>query len=84
MSPLLEKLSGAVTEAVSEIWKERIEYEPTQVALHFDSLTRKNPIAAFSIQRRVDSPFDQNKYFSEAPLPTETHLHSLRRLSPTF
>jgi len=46
---------------------------------HPYSTIRKEPIAGFTIQRRVDTPFGENKYFSEAPLPTEIHLDLLQQ-----
>jgi hypothetical protein len=37
----------------------------------------KHGRAPFSIHRRLDVPFSDDKYFSEAPLETETHLEIL-------
>jgi hypothetical protein len=37
------------------------------------------PIAAFTIQRRGQTPFEENKYFSEAPLPTDIHINLLEQ-----
>jgi hypothetical protein len=42
-------------------------------------LERKYGIASFSITRRAEARFSENKYFSEAPLPTDLHLKLLEQ-----
>ena len=78
LSSPVAKLSERVSGSVEEVLREKIHYEPTGLWIGIDQLTRKLSPAAFSIQRRVDVPFSENKYFSEAPLPTEVHLTLLR------
>jgi hypothetical protein len=73
----LQKLSLGTTNALAEAIGERLDYEPTVITLTHDQLARKYGLAGFTIQRRVDAPFSDNKYFSEAPLPTQTHIHLL-------
>jgi hypothetical protein len=71
-------LAHRVSEEVSTVWNEPITYEPTIITAGHDPTTRKNLIAPFTIQRRAnDLPFSQNKYFSEAPLPTQVHWRLL-------
>ena len=73
----LVRLAQKTGEALAETWREGIEYKPLFTAAGHDPLTRKNPIAAFTIQRRAETPFAENKYFSEAPLPTDLHIKFL-------
>ena len=73
----LRKLSLGTTNALAEAIGERLDYEPTVITLTHDQLARKYGLAGLTIQRRVDAPFSDNKYFSEAPLPTQTHIHLL-------
>ena len=73
------KLAGRASEAVSEVWQEPIQYEPMILHIGHDPLTRKYGIANFTIQRRAESRFSENKYFSEAPLPTDVHLKLLEQ-----
>jgi hypothetical protein len=40
-------------------------------------MARKNGIASLIIEHRVNTPFEENKYFSEAPLPTKLHIKFL-------
>lgn len=78
LSPALQKLADRVTAEVSKILGEKIEYQTTSLAVQHDPLARKNPIAGFTIQPRVDTPFTERKYFSEAGLPTDLHLAILK------
>jgi hypothetical protein len=74
----LENLARKTEQAVSELWKEGdIKYYPLMTGVGIDPLTRKNPIAAFTLQRRGETPFNENKYFSESPLPTDLHIKFL-------
>ncbi len=73
------KLGLSVGAEVSKIWNETIKFEPAHLTASYDPLTRKNPMAAFSIAYRAEHPFSENKYYSEAPLPTETHIKILEQ-----
>ena len=74
ISPELASLAEKTSKAISEIWQEPITYEPMHLVVGHDPLSRKFGIAPFSISRRAEAEFPENKYFSEAPLPTDTHL----------
>lgn len=74
--PIMALAAKTGTE-LSEIWLEPVEYYPTTIAVGHDPTARKNAIAPFSITRRVEARFSENKYFSEAPLPTDVHLKFL-------
>ena len=71
--PLLA-LASKTSAAVSEIWQDPVKYYPANLAIGHDPLARKNGIAAFTITYRAETKFSENKYFSEAPLPTDMHL----------
>jgi hypothetical protein len=75
----ISKLANKVSNAVSETWQEAVDYEPMFLAIGHDPLVRRNGIAAFTIQRRADCNFSENKYFSEAPLSTDMHLDVLQQ-----
>lgn len=70
----LQRLADRVTENVAEVTGESLKYELTSFILNYDQLTRKHPLGYFSIQRRENTPFSENKYFSDAPLPTDVHM----------
>ena len=78
-TPPLDKLAERTSGALSEILGESIVYQPMTQTVGHDPLTRKHGRAAFTIQRRLEVPFADNKYFSEAPLPTDLHLELLEQ-----
>jgi hypothetical protein len=77
VSPLMDLIAQRMSASLTEIWQEPVHYEPLDLKVGHDPLTRKWGIAPFQITRRAESPFSANKYFSEAPLPTEQHISLL-------
>lgn len=75
----LGKLGQRVGVELSKIWGDTIRYVPAHMTASYDPLTRKNPMAAFTIAKRSEHPFSENKYYSEAPLPTEIHIEILKQ-----
>lgn len=73
------KLAAAVAKGVVDVTGEHLKYDLTFLTIDYDQLTRKHPLGRFSIQRRDNTPFSENKYFSEAPLPTDLHIQLLER-----
>ncbi|MGD0793753.1 MAG: hypothetical protein ABR920_18470 [Terriglobales bacterium] len=78
-APAFSNLSESINKTLKTLMGEDLRYEATAVHFNFDLLTRKNPIGSFSIQRRENMPFSDNKYFSEAPLPTGVHIELLEQ-----
>jgi len=72
-----QKLADKVTKAVTETMGENLDYELANASIDYDQLTRKHPLGRFSIQRRDNTPFSENKYYSDAPLPTDVHIRLL-------
>ncbi|MGA8107787.1 MAG: hypothetical protein WB974_00025 [Acidobacteriaceae bacterium] len=77
VSPSVRGLANRCSEEVSKIWQEPVKYEPLTVRVGHDPTARKNGIAPFMIEHRGESRFSENKYYSEAPLPTDTHWRLL-------
>ena len=71
--PLIN-LATKTSEALSEIWQEPVQYYPANLAVGHDPMARKYGIAPFTITHRAEARFPENKYFSEAPLPTDMHI----------
>ncbi len=78
-NPALSNLGDAVGKHVSEILGEPLVFSPIRSTVDFERHLRPLAMAAFDIQRRADTPFSENKYFSEAPLPTDVHFELLQR-----
>lgn len=75
----LTSLAERVSKEVSEVWQEPIHYETSSINIGHDPLARKYGIASFTITRRAEARLADNKYFSEAPLPTGVHLKLLEQ-----
>lgn len=73
----VEGLCQKTSAALSHIWGEPVPYEPLNISVGHDPTSRKYGIAPFAISRRAETPFSENKYFSEAPLPTKLHIQIL-------
>ncbi|HEX5234247.1 MAG TPA: hypothetical protein VFW25_02845 [Silvibacterium sp.] len=74
-----ERLSAEISKHLTDIWKEPITYEPIILRVGHDPTARKYNIAPFTIERRGGVSFKEEKYFSEAPLPTKLHLELLEQ-----
>jgi hypothetical protein len=79
LPPAMVNIAARVSRELSDIWQEPVKYEPLNFNLGHDPTARKNPIAPFSIARRSEARFSENKYFSEAPLPTDKHWEILEQ-----
>jgi hypothetical protein len=73
----LQKLAAKTSTVTEEIF-EGLKYVPSQVWIGHDPTVRKNSIASFYITHRINTPFSENIFFSEAPLPTHLHIQLLR------
>lgn len=73
------KLAASVAKGVADIMGENLKYDLAILSVDYDQLTRKHPLGRFSIQRRDNTPFSENKYFSDAPLPTDIHIQLLEQ-----
>jgi len=76
-NPILDRIAERTTEALTEIWQEPVSYVPLELKVGHDPLLRKWQLAPFQIARRAETEFSANKYFSEAPLPTDLHISLL-------
>jgi hypothetical protein len=75
--PPLVDLAAKTSAAITEIWQDPVLYYPANLAVAHDPLSRKNGVAPFTITYRAEHKFSENKYFSEAPLPTDMHIRFL-------
>lgn len=78
LSPILGNVSEAVSSKLSEKMGQRLTYEPTAILFNLDQAVSKLMPGAFSIERRIEVPFSDNKYFSNAPLETRDHIELLK------
>jgi hypothetical protein len=78
-SSAVGKLAAAVAKSVADVTGDNLRYDLAILGVDYDQLTRKHPLGRFSIQRRDNTPFSENKYFSDAPLPTDIHIRLLEQ-----
>jgi hypothetical protein len=69
-----DRLSSSVADSLGHVFP----YEVTGVFFGYDTTHTKPNAPIFTIERRADVPFAENKYFSTAPLPTDEHLKLLK------
>jgi hypothetical protein len=77
LHPAVTNLANRLTAAVSRIQGSAFEFHANWIGWGFDRTVKQFPISDFSIQRRVDTPFAEKKYFSQAPVPTDEHYGML-------
>ncbi len=73
MSSPVQKLAEKTSRFTEELWN-GLKYEPINLSIGHDPGVRKNGVASFFIQHRINSTFAENKFFSEAPIPTDFHI----------
>lgn len=75
----VSKLAQRAKEAIAEIVGDKTPWQPIILTLNSEQIPRKAANAPFTIQRRAETAFSENKYYSEAPLPTDVHLALLEQ-----
>jgi hypothetical protein len=76
-SHAISNLTERVHEKVGRHLNDKTPWEPTIMTIGSETIPRKTTVAPFTIQRIADTPFSENKYYSEAPLQTEEHIELL-------
>jgi hypothetical protein len=76
----VKRLSESLSQHVAEITGRTHRYETIRIDIDFDRMEQQVPIAPLTIQRRITSPFEQNKFYTEAPLPTDAHIALIEQL----
>lgn len=77
--PPAKNLATSLSEKVGKITLKSREYKVKRLDIDFDRTEQEVPIAPLTIQRRVTTPFEENKFFTEAPLPTQEHIGLLEQ-----
>lgn len=76
----LNSLAKKTTEIVDGLFREELKYEVSKVMINHDPLARSGAIAGVTLEHRANVQFGANKFFSEAPLPTDSHIQFLQEL----
>jgi len=75
--PVFSKIADVVSKEVNENFGQSLPYQATALGFSYDITTTRLGPAPFNIQRRENTPFADNKYFSVAPVRTKAHLKLL-------
>ncbi len=75
----VSKLAQRANEAIGKITGDKTPWQPIILTLQSDQVPRKPTTAPLTIQRRNDLTFADNKYYSEAPFPTDVHIALLEQ-----
>jgi len=78
LHPALSKLSADVSSEVGKRLGMERRFTPSAVMIDFQRVDSDVPMAHFSIERRAKVPVGEGKYFSAAPLETDTHIEFLQ------
>jgi hypothetical protein len=79
LHPILSEIAATLSEATSKQVDLPMVYRTAVITLSPNTLSAKHPTGVFSIERRIDVPDSENKYFSSAPLRTLEHLALLEK-----
>jgi hypothetical protein len=74
LNPKLESFAKRVSRSVSNAIGHEFTFEANGLLFGYDTTHTKPNVPIFTIERRVDTPYSDNKYFSSAPIPTTEHL----------
>jgi len=80
ISPVLNRAASKVTDIVSGRDERLHKYEVTGVTITFDQLTAVRKPHSFTLERRENTRFEENKFFSSAPLETKQHIELLEEI----
>jgi hypothetical protein len=80
LNPVLQKVADRLSESVSADMRHSFDFEPTAVLINADLSQTKIAPGMFSLERRADIPFEENTYFSNAPLRTGAHIALVEEL----
>jgi len=77
LNPKLEQIAARISESVSRRSDFEFSYSFAGLVLNYDTTNIKQSAAPFTLERRVDTPYSENVYYSQAALSTSEHLSIL-------
>lgn len=80
VNPILKPILARVSQAASAGMNYPFVYAPTSILMGVDMSQAKLAPNQFSIERRAETPFSENLYFSASPLQTSEHIRALEEI----
>ncbi len=84
LNPVLGSISNMIASKLAGSMGQTWNYEPTGIILNLDQTVSKIAPGPFTVERRIELPFADKKYFSAAPLSTQDHLAALKEFEKTL
>jgi hypothetical protein len=70
----------AFAEKLSSLFEEKKQWEVGGISFWTDSTYAVTKISPFSLERKINAPFDENRFYSKAALQSEQHISMLKEL----
>jgi len=80
LNPILNLAANKISNFIGQIGRGHHDYRVTKLAIDLDRFHQNPPQAAFRIETIIASPFEDQKFFSEAPLTTELHIELINEI----
>jgi hypothetical protein len=77
LNPKLEVLVKIIEAKTKTLDGKFRDYELAEISIATEDSNKALAPASFKFERRIDQPFDLNRYFSQAPLGTKDHMDLL-------
>jgi hypothetical protein len=74
LHPICEEIAKTLSVANTKLFNQPFVFRTAAITVTTNTLAGKFVPGMFSVERRIDVPDSENKYFSSAPLPTSEHL----------
>lgn len=80
LNPKLEPLIRFIESKFSSLDGRTRAFEVSQIGIWSEDISKNLAPVAFKFERRIEQPFETNRYWSQAPLQTNDHIESLAML----
>lgn len=84
INPFLQPIANRLSAQLSETLNHPMLFEPTAVIVGPQTWSLKIVPTSFTIERRAETPLNENTYFSSAPLPTSEHVELIEEIERTL
>ena len=79
LHPALKPICDAMSEYNEVLGRKGIEFRAGRIAIDYDHTVLEFPQTPFTIERDKSARFEEGKFFSESPFPSEQHLRILEQ-----
>ena len=76
---VFQEIADTVSASVSRDMQRDISFQPFGLTIGVDETQGAITPAFFTVERRAQVPFEENVYFSTAPVPTDDHMIILEK-----